>query len=99
MSMYENSRYLYTPLYTRRGDNTNYLKIRKRFHFNANNCTTHVWTETDALDRLAYFYYGFAALRWVFLEANVQYRSEYDIKVGDEILVPDYNEVIRLVNV
>lgn len=97
--MYENSRYLYTPLYTRLGSNTNYLKIRKRFTFTADKCTSHVWTESDRLDLLAYENYGFAALRWVFFEANVQYRSEFDIKVGDEILIPDYNEVIRLVNV
>ena len=38
------------------------------------------------------------ALRWAILDANPQYRTEFDIENGDKILIPDYESVVKLVN-
>ena len=97
--MYENSRYLQTPLYTRYGNSSPILKMRSRFSFNIANATVHEWVEGDTLDGVAFKYYENCALRWAILDANPKYRTEFDIKNGDIILIPDYEEVVSLVNV
>lgn len=97
--MFENSRYLRTPIYTRLGEDSPILKIRSRYTFNIQNATIHEWVEGDTLDGLAYKYYGIAALRWAILDANPPYRSEFEIEYGDRIFIPDYDEVVDLVNV
>ena len=97
--MYENSRYLHTPIYTRDGNPSPILKIRSRFTFNLEEATIHEWVEGDTLDGVAYKYYGISALRWAILDANPKYRTEFDINNGDYVLIPDYDEVVELVNV
>ena len=99
MAVYENSRYLNTRQSTRLGFDSPTLEIRERFTFNQENCTMHEWCEGDTLDGVAYKYYGISALRWAILDANPKYRTEFDIKNGDSILIPDYDEVVNLVNV
>ena len=99
MAVYENSRYLHTRQSTRLGFDSTTLEIRERFTFNQENCTMHEWCEGDTLDGVAYKYYGISALRWAILDANPKYRTEFDIKNGDSILIPDYDEVVNLVNV
>ena len=99
MAVYENSRYLHTTLDTRLGWNTQTLRPRKRFSFNQENCETYEWCEGDTLDGVAYKYYENTALRWAILDANPKYRTEFDICNGDKILIPDYDEVVDLVNV
>lgn len=99
MAVYENSRYLHTRQSTRLGFDSPTLEIRERFTFNQENCTMHEWCEGDTLDGVAYKYYGISALRWAILDANPKYRTEFDIKNGDSILIPDYDEVVNLVNV
>lgn len=95
--MYENSRYLHTPIYNR--FDSPILKNRNRFTFNIQSCTLHQWVEGDTLDGIAYKYYGNAALRWAILDANPSYRTEFDIEYGDQIYIPSMEEVIDLVNV
>lgn len=99
MAMYDNSRYLHTQLYRRKGSDSPMLKIRKRFSFNMENCTSYFWCEGDTLDGVAYRIYGISALRWAILDANPKYRTEFDIEVGDVIQLPSYEEVVSLVNV
>lgn len=99
MAVYENSRYLRTKLYTRLGWNNPILQTRERFTFNQEKCLLHEWIEGDTLDGVAYKYYGFSALRWAILDANPKYRTEFDIKNGDIVQIPDYEEVVSLVNV
>lgn len=99
MAVYENSRYLHTRQMTRLGADIPTLEIRQRFTFNQEDCTTHEWCEGDTLDGIAYRYYGICALRWAILDANPNYRTEFDIKNGDTVLIPDYEEVVSLVNV
>ena len=99
MAVYENSRYLHTKQYTRLGWEEPTLGLRQRFNFNNENCTTYEWREGDTLDGVSYRHYGFCALRWAILDANPKYRTEFDIKNGDIILIPKYEEVVSLVNV
>lgn len=99
MAMFDNSRYLNTRPYTRLGWDSPTLQMRERYTFNQDNMTLHEWCAGDTLDGLAYKYYGITALRWAILDANPKYRSEFDIENGDIVLVPDYEEVVSLVNV
>lgn len=99
MAMYEDSRYLQTRMLSRKNFDTAIMEIRKRFSFNQENCETYEWNEGDTLDGVAYMFYGNTALRWAILDANPKYRTEFDIKSGDIILIPDYEEVVDLVNV
>lgn len=97
--MFENSRYLRTPIYNITGEDAPILKIRSRFTFDIQNASIHEWVEGDTLDGLAYRYYGISALRWAILDANPTYRSEFDINYGDKIFIPDYEEVVNIINV
>ena len=99
MAIYENSRYLHTGQVTRLGWDSPTLGRRERFTFNQENCSVHEWIEGDTLDGVAYRYYGVCALRWAILDANPQYRTEFDIKNGDLVYIPDYEEVVDLINV
>lgn len=97
--IYENSRYLHTKQIKRLGWETPTLDIRERFTFNEEACQTYEWVEGDTLDGVAYKFYEQTALRWAILDANPQYRTEFDIQNGDIILIPDYDEVVSIVNV
>ena len=99
MAVYENSRYLQTQQTTRLGWDTPTLQMRERFTFNQENCELYEWCDGDTLDGVAYKYYENCALRWAILDANPKYRTEFDIANGDIILVPDYDEVVNIVNV
>ena len=99
MAVYDNSRYLHTRQSTRLGWNSPTLEVRKRFTFNQETCANHEWCQGDTLDGIAHRYYGISALRWAILDANPKYRTEFDIKSGDIILIPDYEEVVSLINV
>ena len=99
MAVYDNSRYLQTRQSTRLGWDAPTLEIRKRFTFNQEDCTAYEWCEGDTLDGVAYRHYGVSALRWAILDANPKYRTEFQIMSGDIIMIPDYEEVVSLVNV
>ena len=99
MAVYENSRYLHTRVMTRLGWDSPTLQMRERFSFNQDNCTSYEWCDGDTLDGVAYKYYENTALRWAILDANPKYRTEFDIKNGDIILIPDYDEGVNIVNV
>lgn len=99
MAMFSNSRYLHTKQYNRLGWDSPTLEMRPRYTFNLENCKTHEWCVGDTLDGVAFKYYNQSALRWAILDANPKYKTEFDIKNGDTILIPDYEEVVSLVNV
>lgn len=99
MAVYENSRYLNTKEMTRLGWDASTLQIRERYSFNQDNCELYEWCDGDTLDGVAYKYYENTALRWAILDANPKYRTEFEIKNGDVIMIPDYDEVVNLVNV
>lgn len=97
--VYENSRYLLTNQYNRLDRNSvAMLGFRQRHEFNMDEATVYQVTAGDTLDGLAYEVYGDSALRWVILDANPKYRTEFDIKVGDYIYLPDEDEVLELMN-
>lgn len=99
MAVFENSRYLHTPIYNRFDGTTPILKMRNRFSFNEQNYTMYTWIVGDTLDGLAFKQYGVSALRWAILDANPRFRTEFDIIPGDVLFIPDYDEVVSLVNV
>ena len=100
MAVYENSRYLQTTPYERssKGGITVFKKW-DRPRFNMSEGSTYEWKEGDTLDGLAFQAYENSNLWWVILVANPEYRTEYDIKSGDMIFIPDFEEVCDLVNV
>jgi len=99
MSVFDNSRYIMSDLYTRGDDETPTLRLREKPSFNEDEATLYTWTSSDTLDGVAYKFYEIADLRWAILDANPQYRTEFDIKVGDVLLIPSFEEVVDLVNV
>lgn len=99
MAMYDNSRYLHTRMINRLGMDDYTFQIRKRYTFNIDKGTYYEWRMGDTLDGVSYNHYGETALRWAILDANPKYRTEFDIKNGDLIFIPDYDEVVELVNV
>lgn len=100
MAVFENSRYLHTAIHSRFSpDETQVFKIRDIFKFNKEICTTYIWTQGDTLDGVANRLYGISALRWAILDANPKYRTEFEIEEGDMLSIPDYDEVVDLVNV
>lgn len=99
MAVFENSRYLHTRQSNRLGWDKPTLEIRQRFTFKQEDCTLHEWCEGDSLDGVAYRYYGISALRWAILDANPQYKTEFDIENGDIIMIPNYEEVVSIINV
>lgn len=98
MAVYDNSRYITTPLYTRGPQETPTLKVRKRCEFNLEDAEIYTWTSSDTLDGVAYAFYEIADLRWAILDANPQYRTEFDIEVGDEIYIPAFEEVVGYID-
>ena len=85
--MFENSRYLQTVLYNRGGE-VAVLKNRKRFNFPTSQCTEYIVKEGDTLDYIALRKLGNTRLGWAIMDANPKYRTELDIKVGDNIYIP-----------
>lgn len=99
MAVFENSRYLQTQMITRSGWEVPTLDVRERFVFNEDLYQIYEWVEGDTLDGVAYRFYNNTALRWAILDANPQYKTEFDIQNGDRINIPDYEEVVNYVNV
>lgn len=99
MSLFENSRYLKTKLYYRNGWDNMLFQIRERHKFNKDRCISYEWLEGDTLDGVSLRYYGLSTLRWAILDANPQYKTEFDINNGDIILLPHIDEVAEAVNV
>ena len=98
MSVFENSRYMKSPLYMRGDSETPTLKIRERFTFDTDTATMYTWKSSDTLDGVACEFYEIPDLRWAILDANPQYRTEFDIKVGDVIYIPAFEEVVDAID-
>jgi nucleoid-associated protein YgaU len=59
----------------------------------------YTWVAGDRLDVLAYKYYGDAQKWWVILDANPRYMTPWDIRTGDVISIPTYQEVRRTIGI
>ena len=95
MSVFQGSRYVKTPAYVRNGE-TLVLKIRDRSHFNDSMCSYYTVVQGDTLDGIAYNLYGNAQLGWAILDANPTFQSEMEIKAGDVLKIPPFEEVVKL---
>lgn len=92
MAIYEGSRYTFTPIYVNKDGNILFDR-RLPFRYNKDKCERYIFKQGDTLDYLAYNYYSNAQLWWVILEANPLYLNEWEIDVGDVILIPQYEDV------
>lgn len=89
------SRYTNIPTYYPKNGKGRLFIIRERVKYDTTEAKYHTWTQSDTLDFLAYKLYGDSQLWWVLLDANPQYQSELDIKVGDLLLVPPYKQAVK----
>ena len=94
MAVFQDSRYTRTPAYIRKGE-VLILSQRSREPINLDNATYYTVIEGDTIDGIAHRMYDNAQLYWVILDVNPRYLSEIDIKAGDVILIPDFDEVVR----
>lgn len=94
MAVFEGSRYLKTYLYEFKTD-TPQLKIRKTAKMNLIKSNTYIVLPGDRIDSIAYKLYGNAQMWWAIMDANPRYFCETEIKVGDILIIPPYNEVMK----
>lgn len=93
MTVYRNSRYTKTPAYIHSA--TVALKMRERVKFNEKNYTYYTVVQGDTIDGISYKLYGKASLYWAIMDANKKYQSEVEIKAGDILAIPSYQEVVK----
>lgn len=94
MAVYKDSRYTKTPAYVRRGE-TLVLSIRDRSNFDLSNATFYTVVQGDTIDGIAFRQYGNAQLWWAIMDANPIYQSEVEIKPGDVLVIPPFEEVVK----
>ena len=51
------------------------------------------------LDGVAFRYYEDTNLRWAILDANPRYKTEFGIKNGDIINIPDYENIVEVLKI
>ena len=96
MAIYKNSRFTKIPVHTRDGKSL-IFGIREKVKFDASKAVYYTVLEGDTVDGIAFKFYSDEKLNWVILDANPQYRTELDINVGDTLLIPSFDEVVRAV--
>jgi phage tail protein X len=94
MGVYRGSRYINTKLYDHKGALT--MDIRSRYVFDLTNAIYYTVVQGDTLDGIAYRQYGNTQLWWAILDANPQYQSELEVKAGDVLCIPPYEQVVRV---
>lgn len=95
MAVFQGSRYVKTPAYIRQGK-TLILSIRNRNNFDLSNATFYTVVQGDTIDGISYSQYGNAQLWWAIMDANPIYQSEIEIKPGDVLVIPPFDEVVRV---
>lgn len=95
MAVFKGSRYVQTPVYVRSGD-TLILDVRTRNKFNLDRASFYTVVQRDTIDGIAFKLYGNAQLWWAIMDANPQYQTELEIKAGDILVIPPYEEVVRV---
>lgn len=89
------SRYTNVPTYYPEGGKGRLFGIRERVQYDTSEAKYHTWVQSDTLDYLAFTLYGNSHLWWVILDANPQYQTELDIKVGDLLIIPPYKQAVK----
>ena len=95
MAVFIHSRYVKTSAYVRRGE-TLILGIRKRNSFKNTDSSFYTVVQGDTLDGISYKHYGNAQLGWAIMDANPVYQSEIEIKAGDDLIIPPFEEVVKV---
>lgn len=95
MAVFRDSRYVRTPVCIRRGEAA-VLCIRSRNNFDLSGATFRTVVQGDTIDGIAYNEYGNAQLWWAIMDANPKYQSELEIKPGDVLVIPPFEEVVRV---
>lgn len=93
MAVFEGSRYIKTGLNTE-DYGTPVLNSRERASFSVEGATYYTVVDGDTIDSIANIKYGNPVLSWAILDANPLYQSEVEIKAGDVLMIPDYDEVV-----
>lgn len=96
MAVFQNSRYTKTGAFRTGVDRTLILRLRQRPKYNVDQATYYTWVQGDTIDGVAYRLYNNAQLWWAIMDANPQYASEVDILPGDIVMIPSYQEVVKL---
>lgn len=94
MAVYRNSRYTKTSAYIKSGD-TLTLESRQRTKISLKEATYYTVIQGDTIDGIAFNLYGNAQLYWVIMDCNPKYQSELEIKPGDVLVVPAFEEVVK----
>lgn len=94
MSVFSGSRYINTPIYARKGQEF-IFDIRKKYKFNLDSANYYTTVRGDTIDGIANKFYGNAALYWAILDSN-NLMSELDIEPGMTLVIPPYEEVVRV---
>lgn len=95
MAVFQGSRYVKTPAHVRRGE-TLILDIREKAKFDADKSTFYTVVQGDTIDGIAYKQYGNAQLWWAIMDANPLYQSEIEIKPGVILMIPPFDEVVKV---
>lgn len=95
MAVFQNSRYVQTPLFNHRGESA-LLSIRDRNNFDLSKATYYTVVDGDTIDGIAYTQYGNPQLWWAIMDANPSFQSEIEIKAGDILTIPPFDEVVRV---
>ena len=93
MSVFRDSRYVKTSAYVRQG--ALILSTRKRNYFDKSKATFYTVVQGDTIDGIAFKQYGNAQLWWAIMDANPVYQSEIEIKPGDNLVIPSFDEVVK----
>lgn len=87
--VFEGSRYANGNLYFDADTKSPYIVIED-LTIEANSIDFYYqYKQWDRLDILAKTFYGNPQKKWIILNANPQYTTEFDIKAGDVILIPN----------
>lgn len=74
------------------------LCIRDRHVFSTRNAKYYVYKKGDTLDGVSFKQYGDSRLWWAILDSNPQYMSEMCINPGDVLIIPSYEEVVKVID-
>lgn len=93
--IFKGSRFTNTPAYIDETDGTLLIGIRSRATFDMTEAQYYTFIQGDTIDGIAYREYGDASLYWAILDANPEFQHEVEIKPGDTLAIPPYNEVVK----
>lgn len=93
--LYEGTRYLSTTPFVD-GNGTLLLTLRRPYTFSLVDAKYHRLSAGETVDSLAYKYYNNSGLAWAITDANPKYMSELDMKTGDIVTIPSFEEVVSL---